>query len=346
MPCQVTTRSTAPSAAASSANGPPKQMPSATTDALPLSRRAHADGGAEVVARAALAIERLEARHHALHVLVGREAAVAAEEWIERDDEARVRGQLPHLRLEVGADAEGGRGDDDGSTCAGAARDGQREVAAFDRQKPPRDGGSRVAHVLSARRVRAPGTAAPAAVGWRRGGNENASPFRELAPHPCITRLAAEARESSCAVESAFSRRNLVADQSEAIARVVDGRAWEEFCDTLKAAGAVVLAGPGDPLDRAEGWRYLSRLLRAGLETFVEASDASAPHFQRTTGETVKMGMDNPDNVYLNAPVNGGYDYRIGARAARCTTSASARRRATTPPPAASTPPATSRRRT
>jgi len=102
-----------------------------------------------------------------------------------------------------------------------------------------------------------------------------------------------------------------VADQSEAIARVVDGRAWEEFCDTLRAAGAVVLAGPNDPLDRAEGFRYLSRLLRAGLETFVEASDASTPHFQRTTGETVKMGMDNPDNVYLNAPVNGSSDYRI-----------------------------------
>jgi hypothetical protein len=102
-----------------------------------------------------------------------------------------------------------------------------------------------------------------------------------------------------------------MADQSEAVQRVVDGRAWEEFCDALKAAGAVVLAGPDDPLDRAEGWRYLSRLLRAGLETFVEASDASTPHFQRTTGETVKMGMDNPDNVYLNAPVNGGFDYRI-----------------------------------
>ncbi len=100
-------------------------------------------------------------------------------------------------------------------------------------------------------------------------------------------------------------------DQPEAVARVVDGRAWEEFCDTLKAAGAVVLAGPNDPLDRAEGWRYLSRLTRAGLETFVEASDASAPHFQRTTHSTVKMGMDNPDNVYLNAPVNGASDYRI-----------------------------------
>ncbi len=101
--------------------------------------------------------------------------------------------------------------------------------------------------------------------------------------------------------------------EREALQRVVDGRSWEEFCDTLKAAGGAVLAGdtPDDPLVRAEGWRYLSRLTRAALDTFVEASDAQAPAFQQTTGPTIKMGMDNPDNVYLNAPVNGAYTYRI-----------------------------------
>ena len=101
-----------------------------------------------------------------------------------------------------------------------------------------------------------------------------------------------------------------------AVERVVDGRTWEEFCDSLKAAGAVVLAAdtPRDPVLRAEGWRYLTRLTRAALETFVEASDAQAPQFQQTTGPTIKMGMDNPDNVYLNAPVNGTYTYEITGR--------------------------------
>lgn len=97
----------------------------------------------------------------------------------------------------------------------------------------------------------------------------------------------------------------------EAIRRIVDGTTWEEFCDGLKAAGAIVLAGPADPLDRAEGWRYLTRLARAALETFVEASDADAPEFRRTASETIKMGLDNPDNVYLNAPVRGTSEYRI-----------------------------------
>ena len=99
----------------------------------------------------------------------------------------------------------------------------------------------------------------------------------------------------------------------EAIERVLDGRTWEDFCDALKAAGQVVLRDdtPKDAFDRAEGWRYLSRLTRAALETFVEASDTQAPEFRVTAGETIKMGMDNPDNVYLSAPVNGNYEYRI-----------------------------------
>ncbi len=102
-------------------------------------------------------------------------------------------------------------------------------------------------------------------------------------------------------------------DDPQSLERVIDGRAWEEFCDTLKAAGSSVLAEdtPKDPLVRAEGWRYLSRLTRAALDTFIEASDAQAPEFQQTTGPTVKMGMDNPDNIYLNAPVNGTYTYEL-----------------------------------
>jgi hypothetical protein len=102
-------------------------------------------------------------------------------------------------------------------------------------------------------------------------------------------------------------------DSSEAIQRVMDGACWEDFCDALKAAGSVVLreGSPEDPLDRAEGWRYLTRLTRAALETFVEASDAQAPEFRRAIGETIKMGMDNPDNVYFSAPVNGNSEYRI-----------------------------------
>lgn len=99
----------------------------------------------------------------------------------------------------------------------------------------------------------------------------------------------------------------------ESVRRIMDGTSWEEFCDTLKAAGSVVLSdtSPDDPFDRAEGWRYLTRLTRAALETFVEAGDPQAPEFQRTAHETIKMGMDNPDNIYQSAPINGKFKYRL-----------------------------------
>ncbi|MBK6519886.1 MAG: hypothetical protein IPG04_38585 [Polyangiaceae bacterium] len=64
----------------------------------------------------------------------------------------------------------------------------------------------------------------------------------------------------------------------EATKTVIDGAAWRELCDALKNAGDIVLADPAaDPLTRAEGFRYLSRLTRAALQTFVEHNDPRAP---------------------------------------------------------------------
>ena len=95
--------------------------------------------------------------------------------------------------------------------------------------------------------------------------------------------------------------------------RIVNGEAWDEFCDTLKAAGAS-LRFPGAPQDaasQAEGYRYLSRLARAGLEGFLEDADPEAPVLKRVVHETVKMGADNPDNFYQNASISGACEYRI-----------------------------------
>ncbi len=74
-----------------------------------------------------------------------------------------------------------------------------------------------------------------------------------------------------------------MSEPNDSVARILDGRSWEEFCDTLKAAGSVVLSetSPDDPFNRAEGWRYLTRLTRAAFESFVESGDAQAPEFRR-----------------------------------------------------------------
>jgi hypothetical protein len=90
---------------------------------------------------------------------------------------------------------------------------------------------------------------------------------------------------------------------------VVTGRAWRDFCRALEAAGEVVLQGPETVLDRAEGYRYLTRLLRGTLYAALENSDPDRPRLQGQ--DLVKIGADNPDNVYHSAPVKGTNTYRI-----------------------------------
>ena len=94
---------------------------------------------------------------------------------------------------------------------------------------------------------------------------------------------------------------------------IVDGTVWNQFCDTLKMAGNVVLGPntPSDPMNRMEGFRYLSRITRAALQTFVEHNDPLAPVLQRVVHETAKMGADHPDNYYQNAAISGEHEYRI-----------------------------------
>jgi hypothetical protein len=96
---------------------------------------------------------------------------------------------------------------------------------------------------------------------------------------------------------------------SRADDHVLSGQAWTDFCRALEQAGQVVLAGPQTPLDRAEGYRYLARLLRNSLYATLENSDPDRPRWQGL--DLVKIGADNPDNVYHSAPVKGTNTYRI-----------------------------------
>jgi hypothetical protein len=101
----------------------------------------------------------------------------------------------------------------------------------------------------------------------------------------------------------------------DAVAKVVDGRAWLEFCELLRKAGDVIAREDlgTTPFDRAEGLRYLSRLLAAGFSSFVEATGPAHPVF-RPLPELVKMGLDNPDNYYVSASIDPRRDYRISGR--------------------------------
>ena len=94
---------------------------------------------------------------------------------------------------------------------------------------------------------------------------------------------------------------------------MMDGSDWDTFCDALKQAGRQVLREqtPSDPFSKAEGYRYLTRLLRLSLEKNIEFNDARFPCFYSLSHETAKIGNDNPDNYYMNCAVSGRYDYRI-----------------------------------
>ncbi|MFS8097870.1 DUF1214 domain-containing protein [Lentzea alba] len=86
-------------------------------------------------------------------------------------------------------------------------------------------------------------------------------------------------------------------------------QAWSRFCQALENAGEVVLSGPDTPLDRAEGYRYLARLTREMLYSCLDNADPDFPRFHEL--DLVKIGADNPDNVYLSANIRGDRTYRI-----------------------------------
>src|ERR1700754_25168 len=100
---------------------------------------------------------------------------------------------------------------------------------------------------------------------------------------------------------------------SDAASRVLSGKSWEDFCDSLKAAGQTILRPetPVSEIDRAEGWRYLSRLTRAALERMVEVADPNFEVFYALSHETIKIGSYNPDNTYRNCIVDGTKEYRV-----------------------------------
>lgn len=90
-----------------------------------------------------------------------------------------------------------------------------------------------------------------------------------------------------------------------------DAQVWAEFCRALERAGEVVLRdkAPATPLDRAEGYRYLTRLVREMLYSTVENADPDHPRLHEL--DRTKIGADNPDNVYLSANIRGDRTYRI-----------------------------------
>lgn len=101
--------------------------------------------------------------------------------------------------------------------------------------------------------------------------------------------------------------------REESERRLVEGEAWDEFCDRLKAVGRHVMRPevPTDAFTRAEGYRYLTRVLRSSFDIFTEHADPEFPVLYRPCDEMVKYGGDDPDKYLQKAAVSGEYEYRI-----------------------------------
>ena len=68
-----------------------------------------------------------------------------------------------------------------------------------------------------------------------------------------------------------------------AAARLRSGEAWQDFCQVIARAGTVIERFPdASDLERAEWFRFLTRLMRNGAERFMENCEPYRPRARRS----------------------------------------------------------------
>jgi hypothetical protein len=94
--------------------------------------------------------------------------------------------------------------------------------------------------------------------------------------------------------------------------RLLSGRAWEDFCDSLKVAGRMVEAFGDQPtaVDRAEWYRFVSRLTRSSLERLFENYEPTRPRLRDMVWRQ-SINVQSPDQDHLMCQFDTARDYRI-----------------------------------
>ena len=95
--------------------------------------------------------------------------------------------------------------------------------------------------------------------------------------------------------------------------RLLSGRAWEDYCDVLRVAGRAIERFGDEPtdLDRAEWYRFITRLTRNGLERFVENCEPRRPRLRDAPWHQ-SINFQSPDQDHLLSEfVDGGHAYVI-----------------------------------
>lgn len=110
--------------------------------------------------------------------------------------------------------------------------------------------------------------------------------------------------------------------EAENSARLDSGEAWEDYCDTLRDAGRLILDAdqPDLPGVRAAGFRYLLGLVKVGAAQAAELSDRDRPKWIRIEDSFSKWGAENADNHYLATHIRADQTYRIRGTRGTCFT--------------------------
>lgn len=82
--------------------------------------------------------------------------------------------------------------------------------------------------------------------------------------------------------------------------------------DAWRELGEQLMANPElTDQDRAEGQQYLAGLLSWSLERATSHSNSQSPYFMRWFDNFRKFGLENPDNHYVSADIDGRACYRL-----------------------------------
>lgn len=94
--------------------------------------------------------------------------------------------------------------------------------------------------------------------------------------------------------------------------RLLSGQAWDDYCDTLKAAGRHInmVNGPLSDLDKAEWYRFVSRLARSSLERLLENAEPTRPRLRDMVWRQ-SINVQTVDQDHLMCQFDPALDYRI-----------------------------------